>query len=255
MKRCVILLGLLAMAVQVGCGKSAMRSYPAGRGQKEPLASRAEPDAAPSSPAFPGPTWARVRGVYHQVKPGETLWRICKTYGVNMQEVAEFNNITEPASIRAGLKIFIPGAKGALEVDPKRAAGPEDEQKISLQKGKFHWPVRGEITSVFGIRDKRIHNGIDICTPKGQSVQAAQEGRVSYAGSLQGYGRIVVIQHAGDYSTVYAHLGDISVKKGQPIKKGDIIGKVGESGNATGPHLHFEIRLRGRPRNPMFYLP
>lgn len=255
MKRCVILLGLLAMAVQVGCGKSAVRSSTASRGPKEPLAARAEPEAASSSPAAPGPTWSRVRGVYHQVKPGETLWRICKTYGVSMQEVAELNNITDPASIRAGLKIFIPGSKRVLEVDSKRVSGPEDEGKISLQKGKFHWPVRGEISSMFGARDKRIHNGIDIRTSRGQNVQAAQEGEVSYAGTLQGYGRLVVIQHAGHYSTVYAHLRDISVKKGQSVKKGDIIGRVGDSGNATGPHLHFEIRLRGRPRNPMFYLP
>ncbi|MBW2148844.1 MAG: LysM peptidoglycan-binding domain-containing M23 family metallopeptidase [Deltaproteobacteria bacterium] len=254
MRKWVIFPVLLAIVAHTGCGKSTIRSSSSGSPKKAPT-SHTLSTKRTSSYAPKGSGWKRARGVYHRVKPGETLWRICKTYGVDMQEVAEINDISDLSKIPAGRRIFIPGAKRVLKVDPKRVFGSKGRKKISLQKGKFLWPVRGEISSRFGVRDKRMHNGIDIRASKGRSVRAAQAGRVTYAGSLRGYGKIVVIQHADDYSTVYAHLGRFSVKRGHSVKKGAVIGRVGDSGNASGPHLHFEVRLRGRPRNPMFYLP
>lgn len=172
-----------------------------------------------------------------------------------MQDVAEINDITDLSNIPAGLRIFIPGAKRVLKVDTKKVFGPESRGKISLQKGKFLWPLRGEISSRFGVRDNRMHKGLDIRAPIGRKVRAAQAGKVTYAGSLRGYGKVVVIKHVDNFSTVYAHLGNISLRKGRSVKKGEVIGRVGDSGNASGPHLHFEVRLKGRPRNPMFYLP
>lgn len=244
---------MVAVAVHTGCGKTATRASYAGGTQKNSRSSKAGVSSVAALSR--GSNLRSVQGVYHPVKSGETLWRICKTYGVDIQEVAEINNITDPGAIRAGFKLFIPGAKRVLAIDPNRIFGRESGEKITLQKGKFQWPLRGEISSDFGVRDKKMHNGIDIRAPIGQKVQAAQGGEISYAGALQGYGKVVVIQHGGNFSTVYAHLEHVSVKKGQSVQKADTIGRVGDSGNATGPHLHFEVRLRGQPRNPNFYLP
>ncbi len=122
----------------------------------------------------------------------------------------------------------------------------------------FIWPVRGRVTSLYGQRvlngRTEFHTGIDIGSPTGTKIVAAESGKVSYAGCMRGYGNIIIISHNGGYSTVYAHNSVNLVKKGQSVKRGSIIGKVGRTGNATGPHLHFEIRLSGKPRNPLPHL-
>ena len=189
------------------------------------------------------------------VKRGETLWRICKTYGVDLQEVAELNNIEDPSKIKSGQKIFIPGAKRVLKVDPKRDFGGSAPKQVRLYRGKLLWPVRGTVVSKFGVRNRRMHDGIDISVAEGTPVAAAGSGTVSFCGSIRGYGKVVIISHAGGLCTVYAHLKSFRVSKGQRVKAGQIIGYVGRSGNATGPHLHFEVRKNGKPRNPEFYLP
>lgn len=124
----------------------------------------------------------------------------------------------------------------------------------SRSGGQLAWPARGYISSRFGGRGRGYHTGIDIAAGYGAPVGAAEGGRVVYAGWGGGYGRMVEISHGGGVTTVYAHLSSITVSVGQEVERGQVIGYVGASGNATGPHLHFEVRVNGSARNPLQYL-
>jgi murein DD-endopeptidase MepM/ murein hydrolase activator NlpD len=117
----------------------------------------------------------------------------------------------------------------------------------------FVWPVSGVVTSGFGPRWGRMHEGIDIAAPTGTSVRAAAAGQVIIAGSMGGYGTIIVIDHGNGISTAYAHLSSIWVGGGT-VSQGQGIGAVGCTGSCTGPHLHFEVRVNGSPVNPLSYL-
>jgi len=182
-----------------------------------------------------------VQEVIYYVKKGESLWNISRNYNVTLETIIAANHISDASKITAGQRLVIPKVPGA---------------RSSLCD--FIWPVRGRITSPYGQRilngRKEFHTGIDIGSPTGTKIVAAESGKVSYAGYMRGYGNIVIISHNGGYSTVYAHNSVNLVKKGQSVKRGSIIAKVGRTGNATGPHLHFEIRLSGKPRNPLPYL-
>jgi murein DD-endopeptidase MepM/ murein hydrolase activator NlpD len=117
------------------------------------------------------------------------------------------------------------------------------------------WPVDGPVSSPFGIRrdgfDFRVHRGIDIAVPTGTPIRAMAPGRVHFAGSMSGYGLVVIIDHPRGTRTVYAHLSDIHVATGQVIRGRPVIGLSGATGRVTGPHLHFEIRRQGRPEDPV----
>ena len=117
-----------------------------------------------------------------------------------------------------------------------------------------------EINSPFGIRThpsygtQEFHQGVDFEARTGDEVYAASGGRVTYAGRQKGYGKIVLIDHGRDISSVYAHLSETTVRKGDQVEAGQRIGKVGVSGNATGSHLHFELRVSGEAVDPLDYL-
>jgi murein DD-endopeptidase MepM/ murein hydrolase activator NlpD len=117
----------------------------------------------------------------------------------------------------------------------------------------FIWPVNGVVTSGFGMRWGRMHEGIDIAAPVGTAIRAAAAGTVIYAGVMSGYGNIVVVDHGGGLSTAYAHMSAIWVGGGS-VAQGQGLGAVGCTGHCTGPHLHFEVRVNGSPRDPMGYL-
>ena len=117
------------------------------------------------------------------------------------------------------------------------------------------WPVVGIVTSPFGWRGRRFHSGIDIAADYGTPVVATAPGKVIYTGYRRGYGYMVVIYHGYGYSTVYAHMSAIDVKEGELVDRGRIIGFVGSTGRATGPHLHYEVLKYGVRQNPMIYLP
>jgi murein DD-endopeptidase MepM/ murein hydrolase activator NlpD len=122
---------------------------------------------------------------------------------------------------------------------------------------QFAWPVRGPITSPFGMRTDPItgqyelHTGIDIGVDYGTPIQASADGEVIFAGWYGGYGNAIIIDHGSDYSTLYAHCSAMYVSANQPVRRGQVIGAVGATGWATGPHLHFEIRYRGVPLDPL----
>ena len=123
------------------------------------------------------------------------------------------------------------------------------------EAGRLAWPTKGRITSRFGRRWGRLHKGIDIANSKGTPIYAADSGTVTFAGRQGGYGRMVKISHGGGLTTLYAHMSSIKVKSGQKVSKGQVIGYMGSTGNSTGPHLHFEVRVNDNPKNPLKYLP
>ena len=122
------------------------------------------------------------------------------------------------------------------------------------------WPSEGWVTSGFGYRKspftgrREFHKGLDISAPVGTPIYAPASGRIVFKGRKGGYGLYVAMNHGNEYSTNYGHLHDINVKDGQEVKRGEIIGYVGNSGRSTGPHLHYEIRVNGVPVNPERYI-
>ena len=120
------------------------------------------------------------------------------------------------------------------------------------------WPVQGIVTLEFGESDlpyQPFHTGIDIASKIGDPVTPFMKGKVVFAGEISwGYGKYVVIDHSNNVTSIYAHLNEISVTKGQEVQPGDIIGQEGKTGWATGPHVHFEVRVLGLPVNPRTFI-
>ena len=177
-------------------------------------------------------------GLLVTVQNGQTLPSLARKYNVGIQKIIAENVITNPDFINVGQHIFIPDAK-----------------PLDIFKG-FLWPVKNRyITSGYGWRkdplygDRQFHQGIDVRADY-EWVRASKYGRVSYAGWLGGYGKVVIVSHPGGDRTLYGHLSKIIVKEGQYVKQGQIIAKSGNTGNSTGPHLHFEIIKKGQHVNP-----
>jgi murein DD-endopeptidase MepM/ murein hydrolase activator NlpD len=126
--------------------------------------------------------------------------------------------------------------------------------------GSFSYPVRAPITSPFGPRThpifgvRSMHSGIDLAAPYGTPIKASEGGIVIYSGWYGGYGKVVILDHAKGFSTLYAHLSSTKVAVGARVRQGEVVGLEGSTGYATGPHLHFEVREQGKPKNPIIYL-
>ena len=131
-------------------------------------------------------------------------------------------------------------------------AGLGDPGKVS--GAGLIWPVRGPISSGFGMRWGRMHEGVDISAGTGTPIRAAKSGTVTFAGTMSGYGNVIIISHGGGFTTLYAHQSRLAVSGGS-VSQGGVIGYVGSTGHSTGPHLHFETRVNGTPQNPLRYLP
>lgn len=170
-----------------------------------------------------------------------------------------------PAPAATGFDAELERAGQAQEasVKARRAASPEAPTAVpstaapltSAGAGKLAWPVDAPISSRFGPRWGRMHSGLDLAAAQGTPVQAAAPGRVKSASFDGGYGNLVVIQHPDGSETRYAHMASLGVKAGQTVGAGDKVGTVGNTGNSTGPHLHFELRVDGQPRDPLKSLP
>ncbi len=163
---------------------------------------------------------------------------------LNAEERAEASEMDALQAQSANLAAKIRAAQGP-------ASSPGDT--IPSHAG-FIWPVSGPVTSPFGFRWGRMHEGIDIAVPSGTPIRAAAGGTVIYCGWMEGYGNLVAIDHGGGLATAYAHQSAIAVACGQQVGQGQTIGYVGSTGHSTGPHLHFEVRVNGAAVDPLGYL-
>ncbi|HET7753097.1 MAG TPA: LysM peptidoglycan-binding domain-containing M23 family metallopeptidase [Anaeromyxobacteraceae bacterium] len=230
--------------------------------QEPPAAAR--PDGA-HPPAHEEPD---VVGVVHVVRRGETLYRISRAYGVSVDDLLEVNGLADARSIPVGFEIFVPGATRELPIGSAPAPEPEPDAVATLPRpagerpGKLAWPLRGPgdggragvIYSKFGPREGQPHDGVDISAPEGTTIVAASAGVVIFAGERSGYGSIVILRHAGQLLTLYAHASELLVKEGDRVAEGAPVARVGRSGRTTGPHLHFEVREGIKPRDPLPFL-
>jgi len=219
--------------------------------------------------------------VIRYVRANDTLYSIGKKFGVDYRLIAKRNHIHYPYRIYVGQRLYInrtaPGHHDLTAEKIRRISTPyrSVHKKIKHKrihkkrvrksahlakargyKGRLIWPVKGVVTSKFGPRGSRMHDGIDIGAREGTPVHAAASGQVVYADSrLSGYGKLIIIRHAGNLFTAYGHNSRMLVKKGAHVRAGDVISRVGHTGRATGPHLHFEVRRGSTPVNPLAYLP
>jgi murein DD-endopeptidase MepM/ murein hydrolase activator NlpD len=204
------------------------------------------------------------KGVYHLVERHQTLYRICKTYGVDLNEVASINGIADKSRIQEGQRLFIPGADRVLKVEiyiddvvkePAEKEKEKEKEKEAFARVDFVWPVEGKCISYFEEEERKRHQGVDISSPSGTPIKAAGSGRVIYSGnSIRGYGNLIIIRHSEEFVTVYAHNQVNLVEEGMRVERGKIIAKVGQTGRASGPHLHFEIRQNNKALDPLLFL-
>src|ERR1700728_4022256 len=222
----------------------------------------------------------------HVVAPGETLHSIARLYGKSVMVLATANNIRPDTMVKVGERIIIPGVQPGAPVAPRaqaqvapppgpslataesphsaRVATPEAPAQDNTIKTaepagglpSFRWPVRGRVIAGFGPTPNGLQNdGINLAVPEGTPVKAAEDGVVAYAGNeLKGYGNLVLIRHANGFVTAYANTSELMVKRGETVKRGQVIAKSGETGNVTSPQLHFEIRKGATPVDPSQYL-
>jgi murein DD-endopeptidase MepM/ murein hydrolase activator NlpD len=222
----------------------------------------------------------------HVVAPGETLHSIARLYGKSVMVLATANNIRPDTMVKVGERIVIPGVQPGAPVVPRaqaqvappagptlanaesphsaRVATPEAPAQESTIKTaepagglpSFRWPVRGRVIASFGPTPNGLQNdGINLAVPEGTPVKAAEDGVVAYAGNeLKGYGNLVLVRHSNGFVTAYAHASDILVKRGETVKRGQVIAHSGQTGNVTSPQLHFEIRKGSTPVDPSQYL-
>jgi murein DD-endopeptidase MepM/ murein hydrolase activator NlpD len=138
---------------------------------------------------------------------------------------------------------------------PKRPVTPIGTAP-ARSSSKFLWPVRGKLLSKFGSKGQGVHSdGVNIAAPRGSAIRSAENGIVAYSGTeLKGFGNLILIKHSNGFMTAYAHTSTMLVKRGDVVKRGQTIAKVGSSGNVASPQLHFQIRKGKKTLNPMRYL-
>jgi murein DD-endopeptidase MepM/ murein hydrolase activator NlpD len=220
----------------------------------QPAAPQAQAKSHLAAPAKPAPSLVKQAEAPKQhVRPGQVA---AQSQPASIQRPAEPVKVAraevQPAAQPAAQpKISAPAPK-------QEAAQPvkEPEQTASLPSGNsadFRWPARGRVISGFG--GAASNEGINIAVPEGTPVKAAEAGTVAYAGSeVKGYGNLVLIRHDNGFVSAYAHNGEISVKRGDKVKRGQVVAKSGQSGNVTSPQLHFEIRKGSTPVDPIPHL-
>jgi murein DD-endopeptidase MepM/ murein hydrolase activator NlpD len=163
---------------------------------------------------------------------------------------------TAPSDLIEDIDVDIPDNQSAANIKPPPNIG--DTPTYSRSE-RVLWPLSGTLTSRFGwrrLRGNRFHTGIDLAAPTGTRVYTALSGRIEFAGwNRQGYGYLVIVRGWDNRQYYYGHNSRLLVKRGQWVRQGQVISRVGSTGFSTGPHLHFEIRVAGKARNPLAYLP
>jgi len=207
---------------------------------------------ATARPRLERPETRYPTGTYYEVKRGDTLWKISKLYDADVNAIVRANRLPDATKIAVGQKLFIPESKKEGQEENYVRATPGFNSSAKLV-----WPVSGKVTSYFGAKKGLVTNkGIDIEAEEGSNVAAADDGRVSFVEeNMKGLGKTVIIDHGNGLSTVYAHNSEILVKAGDTVTKNQVIAKVGKSGRANGPYLHFQVRKGHEPQNPFNYLP
>ncbi len=248
------------------------------------------PSAGPVGP--PRTALAPTAGV-HVVAPGETLHSIARLYGKPVLVLAKANNFPPDTMVKIGERLVIPDFRASSAATLSAPAAPRAEAPATAPAGpnlatadsphsarlaapvapdgqesavkttepagalpSFRWPVRGRVIASFGPKPNGLQNdGINLAVPEGTPVKAAEDGVVAYAGNeLKGYGNLVLVRHSNGFVTAYAHASEILVKRGDAVKRGQVIAKSGQTGNVTAPQLHFEIRKGATPVDPSQYL-
>jgi murein DD-endopeptidase MepM/ murein hydrolase activator NlpD len=294
---------------------AAPSAAPAPSAALSPVASNAaRPSPAPVSAIAPAqPVAVTGSSGLHVVAAGDTLYKISRTYGRSVADLAKANNIEPTATLKIGDRIVIPGgpashsvakstpkgsqplaapsakaaAAGRAAASAKAAAAgkaaapkaqpakatpapkqPESQQAAVVTPSDetpaptpikadatptFRWPVKGRVIAGFGPKPNGQQNdGINLAVPEGTPVKAAEDGVVAYAGNeLKGYGNLVLIRHSNGYVTAYAHAKELLVKRGDSVKRGQVIANSGQTGNVDTPQLHFEVRKGPAPLDPM----
>lgn len=248
----------------------------------------AEPWKAPVDRRSSPSRGAVISGDTYRVQSGDTMYGIAWRAGLDYRELAAWNGIGRPYTIYVGQKLRLKAPSGGdrasgmtekqletsvasavaverTEPDAKASGGesasvpstisPQSQPEIAAAGGplRWHWPTRGKVVQTFSSRDPG-RKGIKIAGSKGQPVSAAEAGEVVYSGSgLVGYGQLIIVKHNNDYLSAYGHNDKRLVKEGDRVARGDVIGHMGIAGGQ--PVLHFEIRRRGKPVDPVGLLP
>lgn len=197
-----------------------------------------------------------VNGVLHTIRAGDTLSSIAEKYKVGMDAILgySFNEMEDGAiGLTVGRDLIVPGGEKPLVAQQVVAYSGPVPASATKGSGSFAWPTSGNVTQGYW----GGHAALDVGSWTGASVKAADSGYVIYVGRgwSSGYGNHVIIDHGNGYTTLYAHLNSVFTSVGENVGRGQQIGTVGNTGNSTGPHLHFEIRYQGVRRNPYSFLP
>jgi murein DD-endopeptidase MepM/ murein hydrolase activator NlpD len=222
----------------------------------------------------------------HVVNRGDTVLSIARRNHVSIAELAKANNLDRSAKLKLGMKLTVPGAKSAQRATASASpttklatVTPKPQEKTQLAQATttpaklsaetpvkateatgalptFRWPVRGKVITSYGAKTNGMANeGINLSVPEGTPVRAAEDGVVGYSGNdVKSYGNLVLVRHSNGYVTAYAHASEVLVKRGDAIKRGQIIAKSGQSGEVGSPQLHFEIRKGSSPVDPLQFL-
>jgi len=195
-----------------------------------------------------------ANGILHTVAQTDTLEKIAKAYKVQPEAIVNYGlnhlDVKNP-QIAAGQRLVVPGGRKEIPqvATVYRGSAPKGAKTGT---GKLIWPTSGKLTQAY----KPLHRALDLARSVGAPIKAADNGYVVVAGwSNVGYGNYVVIDHGNGLQTLYGHLSRLFVRPGNVVTRGAVIGNMGNTGNSTGPHLHFEVLKRGVRVNPRGYLP
>lgn len=235
-------------------------------GQSLRLSNATTISAQPASSFTAPPRTIVARDALYQVRHGDTLYSIAKVNGVTVEGIANANRLTPPYDLQVGRQLLIPGARANAAAPVRNVNAPQTVEDLArgvsftpqpkAKNALFDWPLKGAVISSFGSgAPGRRNDGVNIAAPSGSPVRAAADGEVVYRGSeLDGYGNLLLVKHEGGFVTAYAHNNTMLVRKGQKVRRGQVIGKVGQTGAVSEPQLHFEIRQNLKSVDPMEYL-